>query len=175
MAALRVTQSAFEGLYQHAITPDETLRAALREAGFDLHAQKPEYPAEVWKECLRITARHLHPSLPHEEALRRLGRVFIDGFFKTIIGRIASTVVSMVGPDVVLRRARGFFMSSAPGLAMTIEERGRHDFMVRFYSPITNPEFDSTVLLTVVERAGAKNIQSQVVPRSDGFDLSVRW
>jgi uncharacterized protein (TIGR02265 family) len=171
----RVTQSAFEGLFQHALKPDDVLQAELRAAGFDLRAQQPEYPAEVWKKCLEVTARRVHPGLPREEALRKLGRVFIDGFFKTILGKVASTVVAMVGPDVVLRRARGFFMSSAPGLVMTVDERGRHDFVVRFVSPVTNPEFDSEVLLAIVERAGAKGLRSELTPRPDGFDLSVRW
>lgn len=171
----RVTQSAFEGLFQHALTPDEKLQSALRDAGFDLRAQKPDYPATVWKQCVELTARHVHPELPRDEALRTLGRVFIDGFFKTILGRLASTVVAMVGPNVVLRRARGFFMSSAPGLVMTVEERAKQDFVVRFISPVTNPEFDSSVLLAIVERAGAKNVTSTLTSHAEGFDLSVRW
>jgi uncharacterized protein (TIGR02265 family) len=170
-----VAQSAFEGLFQHALKPDEALQAQLRQAGFDLRAQQPEYPAQVWKRCLEVTAQHVHPTLTREVALERLGRVFIDGFFRTLLGRMASTVVAMVGPSVVLRRARGFFMSSAPGLLVTVEEKGPRDFVVRFDSPFTNPEFDASVLLGVVERAGAQSVASSLTVLPDGFELHVRW
>lgn len=98
--------SMFEGLYVRVLKPTGAFREALRRAGFDADAMLPEYPMQVWVDCLDVTAQHLHPGVERFSAWRLIGRDFITGFLDTIAGRLVAVALPFLSP----RR----FVSQAP-------------------------------------------------------------
>lgn len=173
----RVKQSVFEGLFVHALKlpANGEFADALRGAGFDMSRQEPEYPAEVWHRCLEVACRFCHADRPREEALRLLGDRFIDGFFQTLVGKMAGALLPMLGPAQLFKRFPGFAMSSAPGLTVTVRQPAVHTFIVRYESPATVPDFDAAVVLALLARTGVTAPQTTLARGPLGFDLTISW
>lgn len=173
----RVKQSVFEGLLVHALklSPDSEFAAALRAEGFDVTRQEPEYPSAVWHRCLEVACRFCYAERPRDEALRLLGERFIDGFFQTLVGKMAGALLPLLGPAQLLKRFTGFAMSSAPGLTVTVTQLGPRSFVVRYESPATVPDFDAAVVLGALAKTGVSNPQTTLTRGPEGFALTISW
>lgn len=87
-------------------------RGRLRSAGLDIDkALLPAYAFSVWMESLRIAAEELFPNRPMDEAQREVGRLFIDGYKDTFLGRAVLGMVRVLGPKRTLLRATQNFRS----------------------------------------------------------------
>jgi uncharacterized protein (TIGR02265 family) len=101
-----VFNSTIEGLVR-ALGADLTpaLSAKLKAAGLDLSKPLPPgwEPARVhgW---LELVATEVSPDLSRDEALRRLGRRFIEGWRSTLLGGAAAGVMKVLGSRRALQR-----------------------------------------------------------------------
>jgi uncharacterized protein (TIGR02265 family) len=121
MTTFTAQGSMFEGLYGRVLKPTGAFKADLLGAGFDVSAIQPEYPMQVWVDCLDITARHKHPGVERYEAWRRIGRDFITGFLETIAGRLVAVALPFLSPKGFLTRAPRFLRLGVRELESSVE------------------------------------------------------
>jgi uncharacterized protein (TIGR02265 family) len=96
----------FEGLFrsvQARLTP--VLQQGLKARGVDpTRPLLPAYPHEVFAEVMLYLAAQLYPQVEEEEAVRLLGRGFMEGFGETMIGRAMLAAMRLIGPRRTLER-----------------------------------------------------------------------
>lgn len=170
-----IAQSVFEGLFVHVLHPTGQFAEDLRRTGFDLTKQEPTYPARVWKECLAVAAQHEYPGAPREQALQNLGRRFVAGYFQTIIGRVAAVLLPVLGPRGLVRRLPKFFKSGSPGSIVEITEVAPTHFRVRIQNRHGNPEFNSGIVLGMLEEAGVKGVVTMGQVTVVGGEFDIQW
>ncbi len=127
--------SMFEGLYQRALKPDAELLEALKQAGWDPDAPKERYPMSVWVACLDASAAHLHPGVPRYDAWRLLGRVFIEGYFQTLVGRIILAVLPLMKPERFVDRVPNFVRTGLEEVVSEVDWVGPRHAVVTMHGP----------------------------------------
>jgi uncharacterized protein (TIGR02265 family) len=168
-------QSVFEGLFIHTLKAEGPLADLLRKEGYDLDHQQAVYPARVWRACLEAACRHLHPELPLQEAMQRLGTRFLDGFFSTIAGKLLSVTLPLVGPSVIMRRLPRFFAMGATGVGVSVQQEADRVWRVRVDTAVPVADFDAGVIASALTHAGVKPYVSVVARNAQGHALQVRW
>lgn len=102
-----------------AVTP--SLKAALRARGLDLDAKfPPAWEIEPVGSWLDLFAAAKSPGVAHDEALRRLGRGFIEGWQGTLVGGAMSVVLRTVGPERSLSRLQRAFRTGDNFTTVTV-------------------------------------------------------
>lgn len=96
--------SMFEGLFDKMLKPQGAFAAALKTAGYDAAHTKPSCPSQVFTDCMTVAARHAFPQLGVDQAYRCLGRIFTEGFLKTIPGKLVNATMPMIGPKRFVQR-----------------------------------------------------------------------
>ncbi|WP_224244746.1 DUF2378 family protein [Hyalangium gracile] len=117
----------FEGLFVLGLPRNEAFEAELREAGFDRDDLVPQYPLSLFRRCLDIACKHFYPGLTVEEGRRRLGQQFAQGFSQTVLGRVVSVNLPLLGPARFLKKfPEHLRFDSSPIVvnAVEIHERG---------------------------------------------------
>ena len=170
-----IQQSAFEGLFHNALAPDAALAAALKQAGYDLAAPEPHYGGKVFQDCLRLAGRHEYPQEKPEEAERQLGKRFLDGFFRTIVGRMIGAVLPLVGTAGTLKRLPRFYKAGSAGTVVTAEPQGERQWRVTMRDRVMNTAFNLGLLEAALERTGARPMVTIAAQSPFGADYEVRW
>lgn len=123
-------QSMFEGLYMQALKPQGAFKERLREQGFDLDHQRTQYPIAVWVACLDVTSAELYPGQPRAVAWRHIGYQFVEGYFRTLVGRMIASMLPFMSPKRFLGRVPGFITTGLQGAAMTVDWRGANQVLI---------------------------------------------
>lgn len=81
------------------------LRERLKAAGLDADgALPPGWPAPKLVEWIDLAAKEIYPTLSREEAHRRIGRRFIDGWQRTVLGAASAQFLKLLGVKRALER-----------------------------------------------------------------------
>lgn len=157
--------AAFEGLFQRALKPQGEFADQLRAAGYDLLRPVSKYPTRVWRACLDIAIRHVHPTKPPEVAMRLLGHAFIEGFFDTIVGKLVAVALPLLGPERITQKFPKYWEATRPGVKIDAiaESPTRHRLLFRDPHPM--PEFVAGIIEASLQRAG-KSIRVEVGSRT---------
>ena len=133
--------SAFESLYLQALGDRSTpgLQKDMRALGLDLSKPLlPAYPFEVWYGALLLTATTLNPTVSREEAVERMGRLFLAGFQRTLLGGAVLQLARVIGVERSLVRMDRNARTSSNVFVSSVEKLGvRH---VKMSSQL-DPEF----------------------------------
>lgn len=113
--------SMFEGLFERVLKPEGDFQAALEAAGYDVTQSTTEYPIEVWQACLDVSAKFLYPDAERPEAWRRIGKVFMAGYFETIVGRMIGAALPFLSARTFLQRCPRFVKSGLKEMEATVE------------------------------------------------------
>jgi uncharacterized protein (TIGR02265 family) len=166
----------FEGLFVHGLHVDGELAEALRAEGVDVRALKLEYPMRVLNRCVDLAHQHLYPGLSEDEAQRRLGRIFVQGFAQTLLGRVVVVGMPMLGPVRYLKRFPDHLRLDSSPLRVLPVQVGERAFRMEFRNEgLVRPEFMAGVLLEGLRLARTEaNI---TVERHSllSFDLHITW
>ncbi len=132
-----VQASMFEGLFVRAlrVEPSSDFARALAEAGYALQAPRAVYEVEVWTACLDVAAARLHPELARFEAWRRLGRVFIDGYFQTPIGRVIAVALPLMKVDRFVERVPQFLRTGLGGSTCEVDQPEPGEATLHLHGP----------------------------------------
>jgi uncharacterized protein (TIGR02265 family) len=98
---------AVEALFRHALAGrlSAPALARLREIGLDLDKPlMPGYPRSQWYLFVRIAAEDVFADRPFEVAQVELGRLMIEGFRQTRMGKALLDTLKIYGPLRTLRR-----------------------------------------------------------------------
>ena len=95
-----------EGLLR-GLDPDVkgSLKTRLKTAGLDADAALPPgWPAEQLKVWLDLASAEIYPDFPVDEAHRRIGRRFLDGWQRTMLGAASAQFLKVLGMKRTLER-----------------------------------------------------------------------
>lgn len=165
--------SVFEALFQRALGGDATLAAALREKGVDVARLELRYPTALWCECVELARRHRFPKLHPAKGERALGRLLGEAFFGTLIGRVLSVGLPLLGPQRTLRRLSRSFAAVSTDVAIDVSEHG-DGTRVRFDEANPRPELVSGVLEVALGRSGFEGRIDVESSHATGYVLLVR-
>ncbi|HZA14545.1 MAG TPA: DUF2378 family protein [Myxococcaceae bacterium] len=165
--------SAFEGLFQRALNPQGAFADELRAAGYDLRRPSPKYPTRVWRACLEVALRHVHPGKPPHEGIRLLGHAFIQGFFHTIVGKLVSVALPLLGPDRIAAKFPKYWEATRPGVKIDVIVDNPHRHRLLFRDPHPMPDFVAGIIEAALQRAG-RPVQVEVGSRAPiSFEIIV--
>jgi uncharacterized protein (TIGR02265 family) len=89
------------------------LKARLKALELDPDkAFPPAWPAERLRAWLDAASEDIYGEFPRDEAHRRLGRRFIDGWQRTLIGAASAQFLKVIGPRRTLERLARAFRTS---------------------------------------------------------------
>ena len=83
---------------------DEPTRQVLRDLKIDLKNLRTAYDYGTWVQLLTFLTGHMYPSLSEEQAYFQLGKDYLNGLEKTLIGKAIFAMGRMVGPVKMLER-----------------------------------------------------------------------
>jgi len=95
-----------EGLLR-GLSPDvgPSLKGKLKAAGLDVDAPfPPAWPAAHLGDWLNVASAEIYAELSREEAHRRIGQRFIEGWQRTMLGGALSQFLALLGPKRALER-----------------------------------------------------------------------
>ncbi|NMO19767.1 DUF2378 family protein [Pyxidicoccus fallax] len=166
----------FEALFLHGVRATEALEEAMRAEGVDLRALKPEYPWVTYNRCVDLTWKHLFPDLSAEQGRRELGRAFVRGFTRTLLGGAVVAGQPVLGPARYLKRFPDHLRLDSSRLRVTPIQVGERAFRMEFRNEIpVTPDFMVGVLEEGLRltRTEANFTVERHSPMS--FDLHIAW
>lgn len=170
-----VAQALFEGLFGRALEVDATLSAALLARGYDPKHPQDRYPGSVFAACVEAARAHLHASRPVEEGLRLLGQAFVGGFRDTILGRVLTTALPILGPARFLPRLPGRFGAIRPDATVVVELTGPQTATLVFTDPLPLGPFFAGVVEAALRVAKAEQPKVTVSSTRTGYRLDASW
>lgn len=165
--------TAFEGLFHKGLKGqvDAELAQALLAEGFDVSKPVlPAYPVAVWQGCVRVTARHLYPTLALDAAVREIGTTFLRGFLQTLVGTAVFTLGKAIGVERTLMRMGHNSRSNSNVYAAEVKKIGPGHFELHnFLAPVfvgrvaplevTQARFLEGVVLGIFEGLGTTPLE----------------
>lgn len=173
--AFTTDNGLFEGLFVRALDVTGPLEVELRRLGYDRRRPEPRYPTAVFVACVDATRRALHPTLQVDAGLRLLGTAFFTGFRETILGRVFTGAVGVIGPRRLLGRIPRQMQSARGGVCCRLVEHGPTSYDLAIEDPAPLGPFFAGAVTTVLEAAGAHGVAVTVAPKPGGYDLQARW
>lgn len=166
----------FEGLFVHGLPRNEALEEEMREAGFDRDDLLPQYPLRLFRQCLDIACRHFYPGLTVEEGRRRLGHHFVKGFCQTVLGRVVSVSVPLLGPVRFLKKFPEHLRFDSSPILVNVVQLGEQQFRMEFRTGVgLSPHFLRGILEEGLRMARC-NPSIRVTQQSPiSFDLHITW
>ncbi|MFT3713897.1 MAG: DUF2378 family protein [Archangium sp.] len=156
-------EGLFRALQPH--TPQE--RAAFLKAGVDgVKKFSAAYPLQQYVDVQNACAASRFAHLPEDERYFEIGRLFMGGYEKTLLGNAMLAMLKLIGPRRALDRltrsmrtannfSEGTFTSLAPN----------HHVITINYT--LRPGFYRGILFASLERAGAKDLRISAVSTKD--------
>jgi|JI10StandDraft_1071094.scaffolds.fasta_scaffold42712_3 uncharacterized protein (TIGR02265 family) len=170
-----VDNALFEGLFVRALAVSGPLADELAALGYDLKRPQPRYPASVLVACLGAAHRGLAPELEEGEALRQFGTRFVEGFRQTILGRVATTALPILGPARFLQKLPGRFRSIRHDASVTVEATGAHSARLVFNDPVPLGAFFAGVVESALRLSGAASPKVEVTSSATGYSFVATW
>lgn len=174
-----VFAQSVEGLFVKGLAKQMTpaLREQLRAQGLDLDRPlAASYPAADFNRWVDTAARVLHPDLPHEQALREIGRSLIRGYGETLVGRALMSLLRMLGPRKAIERAEASWRSGTNFVEVRTELRGPSDVVLHFKDPYTSPHYVAGIVDGVAAVTRARDVQVEPLGHEPPyFQVRMRW
>ena len=129
----------------------------------------------VWKTATDLVAKELFPELSPEIAAYRLGRVFIESYFQTLIGRALGATLKILGPTRSFGRVSRSFRTANNFTEDRVVQLGPNDYQL-WINELHVPYVNQGVLQGALEAIGAKQCSVEVVKiDGDGVTYRCRW
>jgi uncharacterized protein (TIGR02265 family) len=149
----------FESMWTKALKTELTpsLRAQLKQCGFDPNQLQPVYPFSVWEQCLALTAAHLYPKQSYESAYEDLGYRMVQSYFDSVWGSHFIRLLRMLGPKRMILRTQSIFRTSNNYAHVTVTEVGPMRFELSIDDYGREIYFTRGVIRAGIEKGGAND------------------
>lgn len=162
--------STVEGLFARALKPTGEFAEELKRVGVDVQRLEPTYPLTAWYAALRIARRRVAGHLPEDQAFRLLGDKLIVGFFDTLVGKMVSVGMPLLGPDQTLQRIARMWRTGQPSLSMETVKEAEGRWRLTLHQVGVIPDFCAGIMQSGLARTG---VQVTVTVLSRGQDTCV--
>jgi uncharacterized protein (TIGR02265 family) len=166
----------FENLFLRALDVQGPLREALLREGFDPADVKEAYPLRVLNACVDLASGHLWPGRPLEEGRRELGRLFVQGWKQTVLGKVVTFAVGLLGPTRYLNLfPEHLKMDTLRIHAVSIPVGARAVRVEVHDNPGNTPHFMAGMLEEGLRMTRVEPVIDVEVLAPRSFNLHVRW
>lgn len=172
-----IFSQTFEGLFRAAGPAlDAPTIAALRAAGVDPEAElRPAYPLPVFHEAVRVLGQRLFPGEPADAQTRRLGRAFMDGYGRTMVGRAMVGMMRVIGPRRTLERLSRQFRTGNNFSETRLKELGPGHSEL-WCNQVAFPAWYEGIVARGLELTGAQDVTARLIRQdADGATFEIRW
>lgn len=172
----RIPVSVMEGLFVRGLRAEGRLAEGLLSLGYDMKKPDLDYSVLTWQRCVNLARQELYGQMSDEEAYRLLGRKLVLGFMETLVGRVASVAMPMIGPARVIDRLPRYLAMMGRGeVEVTITPVGERARRVHLPDRYNRPDFLAGCLEVSLEHANARPIVTVEERTPDGYRLLLRW
>lgn len=149
----------------------------LRDAGLDVEKKLlPAYTFEQWKRFLAIGAKGAFPHLAPEQAHQELGRLLIDGYRNTFIGRALFPLLNLLGPRRGLDRLSRSFRSGNNYTETRFVEVGPNTYDLWMNETTEYPQFMQGIILEGTRDYKCESFQAVILKKdSEGVTFRISW
>ncbi len=174
MSEVLALQSMFEGLFVRSLKPTGAFKEALKARGYDLDRQLPRYPMKVWVDCLDLASAELYPGLALPQAWEQLGRSFIEGYFRTPVGKMISTTLPFLNPKLFVGRVPRFMTTGMDHADLALEWQGEKQAVLTLRDVARlSSHLMAGVLAVCFERMKVAPVKFEVKHLGAGLDTSL--
>lgn len=170
-----VNGAVVEGLFVRALKADGAFADELRTVGIDVRRLQGEYPATAYRQGLAVAAKHVCPGLSEPDAHRELGRRFTDGFLNTILGAVMGGALSVLGPDLVMKRIPKALALNRGNVQAEAIKEGDKAWRLKSSNPGSLPYFIAGALEVFFRRIKVEPTIQVMSARDDGFEMRITW
>lgn len=122
----------------------------------------PAYPVETFVAVVDYIARERWPELTPEAGAYEVGRAFLEGVTRTLVGRALRPVMRTVGPRRVLERMSHELRGATNFTETRLVRRGPGAYEL-WCNDVTRSDFYQGILQAGLELAGAREPQVELV------------
>lgn len=151
-----------KGLGQR-LTPE--LRSDLKTLGIDLDRLGPAYPVATARKGLEAAWQRVFPELSKTDAFRELGRLSVQGYLDTMVGKAVLGLVRIMGVKRSLLRLHQSLSGGSNYVKASSELVGPNTIEITIQDASDMPTFWEGVLLGGAQIAHAKNLRMTIIDR----------
>ncbi len=175
-----VYSNTFEGL-RLALLKQSLVAAAIdpafRSVGVDFHKPLPAYSKQQFIDALHVSAKLAFPDLGSEPAFRGVGRLVIEGYVETVLGRAVLAAARMMGPLWTLKRMTRNLRTSDNCTEARVDEHTPTDVSVWINDHLDCHGYYEGLFETIVRVSGGSGAKSELQRTSGRREATyrVRW
>lgn len=170
-----VFQSAFEAIKRLVSRKRPSLAAELLQLGVDVEHLAASYPKAVWRAVTAHLAKAFFPELSPEAADYGLGRLLMEEYFRTVVGKALLATFKVLGPERVFSRVHASFRTANNFTESRVTKLDANTFEL-WLSNAHAPYLTQGFLQAALEASGPKACQVDVTRRDDaGTTYRCSW
>lgn len=155
--------------------PTPTEAAAFTRAGIDGKRFQAAYPLAQYTDLVDACGASRFAHLEPLERFTEVGRLFMVGYEKTLVGQALIAVLKVLGPRRMLERMTRNFRTANNYTEVTVETVSPTEHIVRI-THVTRPGLFIGLLEKGLTYAGAKNLSVKLIDHHDKVArYGVRW
>jgi uncharacterized protein (TIGR02265 family) len=172
--------NTFEGLrlalLKHGLEP-AVVDPAFRSIGVDFKKLLPGYPKKTFIDALHVSARLAFPSLGSEPAFRGVGRLVLEGYVETVLGKAVHAAARLMGPLWTLKRMARNFRTADNCTETRVDEHTPTDVSVWLNDHLDCHGYYEGLFETIVRLAGGVGARVELEKTSGRREATyrVRW
>ncbi len=173
---MTIPRRTFEALLRPEVVALEgPLVAELAALGIDVGALAPWSSVAALRDAIDAVRRAACGERGVDEGFREVGRRFVQGFKRTTVGWIFSTMAPAFGPDLTMQSMPRYLTSVRAAFPVTVVAEGDQRYRFLCPDPDINAFFMAGSVEVTLETCGVHDGRVQVVLKDVGFELEVRW
>ncbi len=170
-----VFRSAFEAIRRLVLRRSPAMVGALRNDGLDLEHLEPSYPKDVWRTVTAHLASAYFPNVGPETGDYGLGRLLMEEYFHTVVGKVLLATFKVLGPERVFSRIRSSFRTANNFTEERVTKLGDGQYEL-WLNNTHAPYLTQGFLQAALEATGPSWCLVEVVRRDDsGTTYRCRW
>jgi uncharacterized protein (TIGR02265 family) len=166
--------SVFEGLFVRVLKPTGQFKSDLRRIGFDVDRLEAKYPEEVFGKAVEVAVRYAYPELALETAHTRIGEAVLSGYFETILGRVTSALMPILGVAGVMNRLQRLWNVAQPSMQVAATLDGPATWQIVFSNRVMSADLVASILQSALQRADQR-ARVRVIERLPGSGSLRAW
>lgn len=174
---LQIAASAFEGLFIQALEVQGPIVERLRASGFDPVRMETTYTVDVWRKALQIASLEYYPTLSPSDAEFQLGVRMVDGYFKTIIGKLIQAGMPFFSPDSLCKKLPRFLASGVEGPQRMPEvtRLGEKHYSIQLWGDQGVPWFTAGSVDASLRKTKVVPSVRVAEVKADNFTIDITW
>jgi uncharacterized protein (TIGR02265 family) len=172
-----VYEHTVDGLFFKTLAPKITspLKEKLKALGIDLDAKPKAVLQSNWKIALQLTSESLFAG-PVDDRYRQLGHAVLKSYGETTMGKVAITLMRMMGPKRILKRIQSTMRSGNNYITAVLRQLGPASYECVVNECNGNPWYIAGVVEQGLTISGAKNVKVNVFDfDGHGARITMEW